>query len=62
MDATVFYPAQTATAILAYDAGHFSAKDVLMVDLFLFLLTILVVVFIDLPYWQLLGMPLVSAR
>ncbi len=62
VDSTVFYPAQTATAILAYDAGHFSAKDVLMVGLFLFLLTILVVVFIALPYWQLLGMPLVSAR
>lgn len=59
VDAIVLYPAQTATSILAYEGGYFQAKDVLQVGAGLFLLTILVVLFIALPYWRLLGLPLV---
>ncbi len=58
VDAVILYPVQTATNLLAYETGLIGGKDVLKVGLGLLLLTALVILFIALPWWSLLGVPL----
>jgi di/tricarboxylate transporter len=58
VDAVILYPVQTATNILAYETGLIGGKDVLKVGLGLLVLTSLVILFIALPWWSLLGAPL----
>ena len=58
VDAVVLYPVQTATNLLAYETGLIGGKDVLKVGLGLFVLTALVILYIALPWWSLLGVPL----
>jgi len=58
VDAVILYPVQTATNILAYETGLIGGKDVLKVGLGLLVLTSLVILFIALPWWSLLGVPL----
>ncbi len=59
VDAVVLYPVQTATNLLAYETGLIGGRDVLKVGLGLFVLTALVILYIALPWWSLLGVPLV---
>lgn len=59
VDAAIFYPVQTATNLLAYETGLIGAKDVLKVGVGLFFLTCLVILYIALPWWSFLGLPLV---
>ncbi len=59
VDAVVLYPVKTATNLLAYETGLIGGKDVLKVGLGLFVLTALVILYIALPWWSLLGVPLV---
>jgi anion transporter len=58
VDAVVLYPVQTATNLLAYETGLIGGKDVLKVGLGLFVITALVILYIALPWWFLLGVPL----
>ena len=58
VDAVVLYPVQTATNLLAYETGLIGGKDVLKIGLGLFVLTALVIIYIALPWWSLLGLPL----
>ena len=58
MDTVILYPVQTATNILVYGTGLIEGKDVLKVGLGLLVLTSLVILFIALPWWSLLGVPL----
>jgi len=58
VDAVVLYPVQTATNLLAYETGLIGGKDVLKIGLGLFVLTALVILYIALPWWALLGLPL----
>jgi anion transporter len=58
VDAVVLYPVQTATNLLAYETGLIGGKDVLKIGLGLFVLTALVILYIALPWWSLLGLPL----
>jgi sodium-dependent dicarboxylate transporter 2/3/5 len=59
VDAVILYPVQTATNLLAYEIGLIEGKDVLKVGLGLLVLTCVVILYIALPWWSLLDLPLV---
>jgi sodium-dependent dicarboxylate transporter 2/3/5 len=59
VDAVILYPVQTATNLLAYETGLIGGKDVLKVGFGLLFLTALVILYVALPWWSLLGVPLV---
>lgn len=60
IDSVIFYPVQTASNLLAYESGYFGAVDVGRVGLTMLGLTILVGLCIAVPYWSLLGLPLMA--
>ena len=57
VDAVILYPIQTATNLLAYEAGYYGAADVRRFGLAMLALTV-VVVLATIPYWAWLGLPL----
>lgn len=57
VDAVILYPIQTATNLLAYETGYYSAADVRRLGIGMLLLTT-VVVPLTIPYWNLLSLPL----
>ncbi len=59
MDTVILYPVQTATSIMSYETGLMQGVDVLKVGLGLLALTALVILLIALPWWSLLGLPLI---
>ncbi len=58
VDAVILYPVQTATNLLAYETGLIQGKDVLKVGLGMLVITSAVILFIALPWWSLLDLPL----
>jgi sodium-dependent dicarboxylate transporter 2/3/5 len=59
VDAVILYPVQTAANLLAYESGYFEAADVRRLGAGMLFLTI-VVALASLPYWALLGLPLLG--
>jgi anion transporter len=59
VDAVILYPVQTASNLMAYEAGYFDRSDVLKAGLGMLCLTVTVAMLV-LPYWALLGLPLSS--
>jgi anion transporter len=57
VDAVILYPIQTATNLLAYEAGYYAAADVRRFGLAMLALTVAVVL-ATIPYWGWLGLPL----
>ncbi len=57
VDAETIYPAQTAANLIAYDRGYFSAGALARFNLVTMTLAALVVVFVALPWWGLVGLP-----
>ena len=60
IDSVIFYPVQTASNLLAYESGYFGAMDVGRLGLTMLALTVLVGLCVAVPYWSLLGLPLMS--
>jgi sodium-dependent dicarboxylate transporter 2/3/5 len=60
IDSVILYPVQTASNLIAYESGYFRARDVSRLGLAMLALTILVALGIAVPYWSLLGLPLMS--
>ncbi len=58
MDAVILYPVQTATNLLAYETGLIDAQDVLKIGLGLRVLASLFILFMALPWWSYMGLPL----
>jgi anion transporter len=58
VDAVILYPIQTATNLLAYETGYYGAADVRRLGIGMLVLTTVVIV-LTIPYWGLLGLPLV---
>jgi anion transporter len=58
VDAVILYPIQTATNLLAYETGYYGAADVRRLGIGMLVLTT-VVILLTIPYWSLLGLPLV---
>jgi anion transporter len=57
VDAVILYPIQTATNLLAYETGYYGAADVRRLGIGMLLLST-VVILLTIPYWGLLGLPL----
>lgn len=58
VDAVILYPVQTATNLLAYETGYFSAAEVRRFGLLMLGLTVGVVLAVAIPYWRLIGLSL----
>ncbi|MBI2211317.1 MAG: anion permease, partial [Deltaproteobacteria bacterium] len=60
VDAVILYPVQTATNLLAYEAGYYDATDVRRFGIAMLALTSALILAVVLPYWSLLGLALTS--
>ncbi|MGH7397591.1 MAG: SLC13 family permease [Candidatus Rokuibacteriota bacterium] len=61
-DAVLYYPAQSASSLVVYERGHLSAGEIFRFGLLMTALAAFVVLAVALPYWALVGEPLVRAR
>ena len=59
-DAVLYYPAQSASSLVVYERGYLSAKEIFWFGCLMTLAASLVALVVALPYWSLLGEPLVS--
>src|SRR5205085_11871171 len=60
VDSVILYPVQTASNLMAYESGYFPAADVGRLGVAMLGLTLLVSLCIAIPYWSVLGLPLMS--
>lgn len=58
-DAVLYYPAQSASSLVVYERGYLSAKEIFWFGGLMTLMASLVALLVALPYWSLLGEPLV---
>ena len=58
-DAVLYYPAQSASSLVVYERGHLTAGEIFRFGLLMTVLAALVVLAVALPYWALMGEPLV---
>jgi citrate:succinate antiporter len=59
VDAVILYPVQTATNLLAYETGYYSAADVRRLGIGMLLLT-MIVILLTIRYWSMLSLPLTA--
>ena len=59
-DAVLYYPAQSASSLVVYERGHLTAGEIFGFGLLMTALAALVVLAVALPYWALIGEPLVT--
>jgi len=57
-DAVIYYPAQSASALVIYERGHVSAAEILRFGLWMTLVGWLAILAVALPWWALIGQPL----
>ena len=58
-DAVLYYPAQSASSLVVYERGHLTAPEIFGFGLWMTLIAFAVVLGVALPYWSLVGEPLV---
>jgi len=61
-DAVLYYPAQAASSLVVYERGHLTAGEIFGFGLLMTALAAVVVLAVALPYWVLIGEPLVAGR
>jgi anion transporter len=61
-DAVLYYPAQSASSLVVYERGHLTAGEIFGFGLLMTALASLVVLAVAVPYWGLVGEPLVRGR
>jgi di/tricarboxylate transporter len=59
-DAVIYYPAQSASALVIYERGHVSAGEVLKFGLWMTLVAWVAILGVALPWWSAAGQPLRS--
>ncbi|HEU5393956.1 MAG TPA: hypothetical protein VFV36_04060, partial [Candidatus Methylomirabilis sp.] len=59
VDGIIFYPVQTATSLIVYEAGGFTPREVFLLGWVMLVLTVCVVIFVAIPYWRWWGLSLV---
>ena len=59
-DAVLYYPAQSASSLVVYERGHLTAGEIFRFGVLMTALAALVVLAVALPYWGLVGEPLVA--
>jgi sodium-dependent dicarboxylate transporter 2/3/5 len=57
-DTVLYYPVQSASALVIYERGHVSAGEILRFGLWMTAVAYVAILFVALPYWGLLGQPL----
>jgi sodium-dependent dicarboxylate transporter 2/3/5 len=57
-DAVLYYPAQSASALVVHERGHVSAGEMLRFGLWMTAVGYVVILLVALPYWGLIGQPL----
>ena len=57
-DAVLYYPAQSASSLVVHERGHLTTGEIFRFGLWMTLIAYLVVLFIAIPYWSLVGEPL----
>jgi di/tricarboxylate transporter len=60
-DAVLYYPAQSASALVIYDRKHVSAGEILRFGLWMTLVAYVAILLVALPYWSLVGEALTSS-
>ena len=58
-DAVLYYPAQSASSLVVYERGYLSAPEIFRFGILMTLVAFFVVLFVALPYWAMIGEPLV---
>jgi di/tricarboxylate transporter len=58
-DAVLYYPAQSASSLVVYERGHLAAGEIFRFGLLMTALAAVVVLAVALPYWALIGEPLI---
>ena len=61
-DAVLYYPAQSASSLVVYELGHLTAPEIFRFGLWMTLIAFAVVLGVAIPYWALVGQPLVIPR
>jgi di/tricarboxylate transporter len=61
-DAVLYYPAQSASSLVVYERGHLTAPEIFSFGIWMTLIAFGVVLGVALPYWALVGEPLVVPR
>jgi len=59
-DAVLYYPAQSASSLVVYERGYLSSSEIFWFGCLMTLVAILVALFVAIPYWNLIGEPLVT--
>jgi di/tricarboxylate transporter len=57
-DAVLYYPAQSASALVIYERGHVSAAEVARFGVWMTLVAYVAILLVALPWWTVLGQPL----
>jgi solute carrier family 13 (sodium-dependent dicarboxylate transporter), member 2/3/5 len=57
-DAVLYYPVQSASALVIHERGHVSAGEILRFGLWMTAVAYVAILLVALPYWALLGEPL----
>jgi len=58
-DAVLYYPAQSASSLVVYERGHLTAPEIFRFGLWMTALAALVILTVALPWWAVVGEPLV---
>ena len=61
-DAVLYYPAQSASSLVVYERGHLTAPEIFSFGIWMTLIAFGVVLGVALPYWGMVGEPLVTGR
>ncbi len=57
-DAVLYYPAQSASSLSVYERGYLSAPEIFRFGVWMTIIAFVVVLFVALPYWAMVGEPL----
>ena len=58
-DAVLYYPAQSASSLVVYERGYLSAPEIFRFGILMTFVAFFVVLLVALPYWAMIGEPLV---
>ena len=59
-DAVLYYPAQSASSLVVYERGHLTAAEIFRFGLLMTFVAFIVVLAVAIPYWSIVGEPLVQ--
>ena len=59
-DAVLYYPAQAASSLVVYERGYLTAAEIFRFGLLMTFVAFIVLLVIALPYWSIVGEPLLQ--